>query len=52
VIHGSSMSTEWCRMYCFCAVWEQQFCFTDIKGKSVPLLCKASVAVPEKSKVS
>jgi hypothetical protein len=37
--------------YNFNAKWEESYCFIDIKGKCVCLLCGSSVAVPKKHNV-
>jgi hypothetical protein len=37
--------------YNFNAKWEESYCFVDIKGKCVCLLCGSSVAVPKKHNV-
>jgi hypothetical protein len=39
------------RTYNYSTEWEESYCFVDIKGKCVCLLCGSSVAVPKKHDV-
>jgi hypothetical protein len=45
------MSNRKQRTYHFNTDWEQQFCFTDVKGNSVCLLLKVGVVVRKKSNI-